>query len=198
MKMTKEELINELQNYQMYLGEFVSDFVINESICDFNDENQSKFHYYGNCLSKISSALKYRQHMLCYLLFYKSSDGKSIPRLLNRIKSTSILDDKELSRKIREIASQADDTLSKASQDIDNLKEYRHNVYAHWNDELFNTEWQNDFANNHKFNYENILELGGLCFRLFGEILNLLGSQSFVGSVENNEAIQRFICKLKE
>ena len=27
--MTKEELINELQNYQMYLGEFVSDFVIN-------------------------------------------------------------------------------------------------------------------------------------------------------------------------
>lgn len=196
--METTELINELHYYQMYLGEFLSDFEINEAICDLYEENKVCYNQYGLCLGNISSALSYRQHMLCYLLFYNDSDGKSIPKLINRIKDTKIVNDKELSKDIKNIVFKLDEPFSKAENDIDNLKEYRHNVYAHWNKKVFNTDWQQEFTFNHQFNYDNILELSIQCFKVFSEILILLGSEPFEKSLVSNHSIEFLLNRLKK
>lgn len=62
------ELINELHHYQMYLGKFLSDFELNEAICDFYEENKVCYNQYELCLGNISEALSYRQHMLFVVL----------------------------------------------------------------------------------------------------------------------------------
>lgn len=192
-----QELVNEIQYYQMYLGEFLSDFEINEAICDFSEENKNCYNKYGLCLGHISGALNYRQHMLCYLLFYNSSDGKSIPKFINRIKDTKIVNDNELSKLIKNIVSKLDSPFLEAKKDIENLKEYRHNVYAHWNKNVFNTDWQQEFESNHKFNYDNILELSIQCFKVFSEILSLLGSEPFEKSLISKYSISLLFDKLK-
>ena len=196
--METTELINELHYYQMYLGEFLSDFEINEAICDLYEENKVCYNQYGLCLGNISGALSYRQHMLCYLLFYNDSDGKSIPKLINRIKDTKIVNDKELSKDIKNIVFKLNEPFSKAENDIDNLKEYRHNVYAHWNKKVFNTDWQQEFTFNHQFNYDNILALSIQCFKVFSEILILLGSEPFEKSLVSNHSIEFLLNRLKK
>ena len=192
------KLINELHYYQMYLGEFLSDFELNEAICDLYEENKGCYNQYGLCLGNISGALNYRQHMLCYLLFYNDSDGKSIPKLINRIRDTEIVNDKKLTAGIKNIVSKLEKPFAEAKNDIENLKEYRHNVYAHWNKKVFNSDWQQEFALNHQFNYDKILELSIQCFKIFSEILILLGGEPFEKSLIKNHSIEYFFNKLKK
>ena len=94
MMNTKDDVCNSIKNFQEYLGEILSCYQINEAICDFFHDYIDKFKEYDHCLGYISISLKYRQHMLCYLLFYHDKESKSIPSVLNQISSNRVLEDK--------------------------------------------------------------------------------------------------------
>ena len=196
--MNNESLCNDIKYYQMYLKELLTDYYINESICDFYETDKGQFIRYGNCLGNITRALSYRQHMLCYLLFYEDKDSKSIPKLLNRIRDTKLLKDKELDKAIKYLANEIEAMVKSASCDIENLKEYRHKVYAHWNVNLFNTEWQKQFKKNHIFDYEKIISLSKKCIETFGVILNFLGQNSYFSPEVEKGYIDLFIKSLKD
>ena len=194
---TKEDIVNSIKYFQMYLGEVLSYYQLNDAICDFYDTTQGKFNEYGNCLGYISSALNYRQHMLCYLLFYYDKDSKSIPRLINEIRDNRVLADKELDHKLKNVALKMAAELDSFHADIENLMEYRHNVYAHWNKKVFNDDWQTQFKKNHTINYKNILLLCQKCFEYFSDMLIMMGEEPFVKSFINDFEIKHFISQLK-
>ena len=193
----QKEIVNEIKYYQMYLSETISDFCINESICDFFDEDKNKYNQYGICLGNISEALNYRQHMLCYLLFHYDKDSKSIPRFLNRIKDTKIFREVDKDKKLKQLEEEMTQLLEEASNDIQSLKEYRYDVYAHWNKNVFNTEWQQNFKNEHPFDYGKIIELCTQCYNLLGDMLNLFGEKSFSKALINKKHLDAFISQLK-
>lgn len=192
-----KDVCTDIKYYQLYLKELISDYYINESICDFYDENKSLYIRYGNCLSDISKSLKYRQHMLCYLLFYEDKESKSIPKLLNRIRDTKIIKDKELDKAIKILAKEIEDYVDSNKKDIENLKEYRHNVYAHWNKKLFDQNWQNEFQSQHTFDFKKIITLSQKCIETLSIILSFLGEDSYVYPEPDTHYIEKFIKKLK-
>ena len=196
--MSNENLCNDLKYYQMYLKELLTDYYINESICDFYENEKSKFIKYGDCLGNISHALSYRQHMLCYLLFYEDKDSKSIPKLLNRIRDTKLLKDKQLDKAIKFLANEIETIVKSASCDIENLKEYRHKVYAHWDVNLFNTDWQKQFKKDHAFDYEKIINLSKKCIETFELIISFLGQDSYLYTKVETQYIDLFIKNLKQ
>ncbi|MBQ9751016.1 MAG: hypothetical protein IJV87_10630 [Clostridia bacterium] len=94
--MDKQKLVNEIQYFQMYLSTIISNLRLNDAICDFYENDTKSFNRYGICLGNISDALNYRQHMLCYLLFFDDKESKSIPRFLRRVQDTKIVSDKAI------------------------------------------------------------------------------------------------------
>lgn len=195
--MNNDSLCNDIRYFQMYLKELLTDYEMNEAICDFYENDKSKFMKFGTCLGNISEALCYRQHMLCYLLFYKDKDSKSIPRLLNRIKDTKLLQNKKLDEAIKYLANEVNLLLQNANTDIVNIKEYRHNVYAHWNVNSFNKEWRKQFREKHLFDYEKIIELTRKCLETFEVILSLLDRNSYVNPKVSLGHIELLINSLK-
>ena len=193
-----KEIVNEIKYYQMYLSEIISDFCINESICDFFDEDRNKYIQYGICLGNISEALNYRQHMLCYLLFHYDRESKSIPRFLNRIKDTKIFKEADKDKKLKSIEEEMTKLIEEAKGDIESLKEYRYDVYAHWNKNIFNTEWQQNFKNEHPFNYVKMIDLCAHCYELLGDMLSLFGEQSFCKALIDKKHLNTFINQLKK
>ena len=177
----------------MYLGELISDYILNEKICDLYNKRKPSFAKYGNCLGYISTALVYRQHMLCYLMLKHSGESKSIPKFLNRITDTKILDDKRLDNKLKVYATSLKELFANSEKDINSLSEYRYDVYAHWNKQLFDTGWQKDFINKNKFNYNVIIDLCAKCYNVFSEMLLLLGAESFTKSVTSLSDIESLI-----
>ena len=194
----KEEIINTIKYFQRYIGEILSNYQINNAICDFYDFNKNKFREYGNCLGHISSALNYRQYMLCYLLFYHDKESKSIPKLINQIKDNRVVADKELDKQLKNIALKINSELNSFSLDIENLKEYRYDIYAHWNTKVFNESWQEQFIKDHPINYSNLLLLCQKCFEHFSNILVIIGDEPFDKSLTKDFEINHFIDKLKK
>lgn len=192
-----KEIINEIRYYQMFLYELISDYCLNESICDFYEHDRSNYRRYGNNLSNISKALKYRQHMLSYLLFYDDKDSKSIPKLLRRLKDTKVLEDKKLDSFIKYLSNDIQDLLKSAETDITNLKEYRHNIYAHWNKNSFKAEWQEQFKNEHVFDFEKIFNISQKCIEIFTEIICICNECSYIPLNVDMSYINLFIDTLK-
>ena len=104
---------------------------------------------------------------------------KSIPKLLNRLKDTKILEDKKLDSFIKILSKDIKDLLSSAEIDIGNLKEYRHNIYTHWNKNRFNSEWQEQFKNEHVFDFVKIFNIAKQCIEIFTEILYICNECSY-------------------
>ena len=194
--MKVKEFVNELKYYQMFLGEIISNYYINESICDFAEQNRTAFNQYGNCLGQISSALVHNQHVLSDILFHKDNDSKSIPRTLGRLFTESFNAPKETAQAIKEKATIILDIIEKASGDIKNLTAFRNNVYAHFNNSLFIEEWQEEYKRHHPFDFEKIIDICKQCIDIFSEMLALLGDEGYLRSVVRLAHIGRFIQKL--
>ena len=182
----------------MFLNELISDYYLNELICDFYEQDRVKYRKYGNNLSNISKALKYRQHMLCYLLFYEDKDSKSIPKLLNRLKDTKILEDKKLDYFVKCLSDDIKDLLNSAKTDIINLKEYRHNIYAHWNKNRFKSEWQEQFKSEHIFDFEKIFNISKKCIEIFTEIICICNENAYISSEVDKAYANLLIDTLKK
>lgn len=196
--MIKEKIVTELKYYQKYLGELISHFYINEAICNFYNNQKDDYWRFGICLGNISDALNYRQHMLCYLLFHYDKDSKSIPRLLNKVRDIKISNDEEKDKELKELAKELRFEINAANADIESLKEYRYDVYAHWNKNIFDENWQKDFASKHPFDYEKIINLCFKSFNVFKKMLSLLGEEAFELSIIQPSHIDLFIEKLSK
>lgn len=196
--MIKEKIANELKYYQKYLGELISHFYINEAICDFYDNQKADYCRFGICLGNISDALNYRQHMLCYLLFHYDKESKSIPRLLNKVRDLKISNNKEKEKELKKLAEELRLEINQANPDIESLKEYRYDVYAHWNKNIFDEDWQKDFASKHPFDYGKIIDLSVKSFNIFKKMLSLLDEESFELSIIEPSHIDLFIEKLSK
>ncbi len=194
--MKVKEFVNELKYYQMFLGEIISNYYINESICDFAEQNRMAFNQYGNCLGQISSALVHNQHILSDILFHKNNESKSIPRTLGRLFTEPFNVSIDTKKEIKEKASNILDIIEKANDDIKNLTAFRNNVYAHFNNSLFIEEWQEEYKRNHPFDFEKMIDICKQCVDAFSEILVLLGEEGYLKSIVRLTHIERFIQKL--
>ena len=194
--MKVKEFVNELKYYQMFLGEVISNYYINESICDFAEQNPMAFNQYGNCLGQISSALVHNQHILSDILFHKNNESKSIPRTLGRLFTEPFNVSIDTKKEIKEKASNILDIIEKANDDIKNLTAFRNNVYAHFNNSLFIEEWQEEYKRNHPFDFEKMIDICKQCVDAFSEILVLLGEEGYLKSIVRLTHIERFIQKL--
>ena len=195
--MDKQKLVNEIQHFQMYLSTIISNLRLNAAICDFYENDTKSFNRYGICLGNISDALNYRQHMLCYLLFFDDKESKSIPKFLRRVQDTKIVSDKAIDLKLKKIATDVCEKISEIQTDLDSLFEFRYNVYAHWNPKLFESEWQKKFSEQNKFDYEKIINLCNYCFSSFSEMLTMLNEEAFTKAVITQSSIDSFIKNLK-
>ena len=196
--MIKEKIVTELKYYQKYLGELISHFYINEAICNLYDTQKEHYCKFGICLGNISDTLNYRQHMLCYLLFHYDKESKSIPRLLNKVRDIKISNDEGTDKELKKLAEELRFEINEANTDIESLKEYRYDVYAHWNKNIFDEDWQKDFANKHPFDYEKIIGLSVKSFNIFKKMLSLLDEESFELSIIQPSHIDLFIEKLSK
>ena len=194
--MKVKEFINELKYYQMFLGEIISNYYINEAICDFAEQKRMAFIQYGNCLGQISSALVHNQHILCDILFHKNNESKSIPRTLGRLFTEPFNVPKETKKEIKEKAINILSMIEEANNDIENLTAFRNNVYAHFNNSLFVEEWQEEYKRKHPFDFERIIDICKQCIDAFNEILVLLGEEGYLKSIARLTHIERFIQKL--
>lgn len=86
--------------------------------------------------------------MLCYLLFHYDKESKSIPRLLNKVRDIKISNDEGIDKELKKLAEELRLEINEANTDIESLKEYRYDVYAHWNKNIFDEDWKKDFAKN--------------------------------------------------
>lgn len=181
----------------MYLHELISNFYISESLNDLFDEDKQNFYKFGNYLTNIVNSANYRQHMLIYLMFHEDKDSKSIPRLLNKIRDNKMLKDVHYNNVIKSLGDKISHLINEASLDIKNIKEYRDNVYAHWNKNLFKTEWQKQFKQEFKFDYGKLIELAKNCLEAFDHILFLFNEESYVPIQVEKEGIIKLIEKIK-
>lgn len=90
------------------------------------------------------------------------------------------------------------DEISNYQLDIKNLVEYRYDVYAHWNKNIFRENWQVQFQNNHPVNYDNLLLLCKKCFDYFWRMLIMMGETPSAKSLAESFAVNHFIDKLKQ
>ena len=190
------EFVNELKYYQMFLGEVISDYYINKAICDFFDQKPASFIKYGNCLSHISSALLQRQQVLCNILLTKNRDGKSIPKTLGRLFTESTNISTDVLEQIKEKAKVVLNLIEESKSDLSNLKDFRDNVYAHFNNNLFKEEWQVDFRANHPFDFKKMVNMCINIFDVFSHILEMLGEESYYKSITPTMYIDSFIKSL--
>ena len=135
--MKVKEFVNELKYYQMFLGEVISAYYINEAICDFAEQKKFSFASYGNCLGQISSALIRSQFVLCDILLRNSTQSKCIPRTIERIFNEPFGSDKKLKEEIQSVLCVVKDELTKIECDLKELGEYAFSdrdgfFYADW------------------------------------------------------------------
>lgn len=190
-------LITELKYYQMYIGEIISDYEINERICDLFDTNKVVYAKYGNCLGHISTALVYRQYMLCCLMFCEDKDSKSIQKLCNTILDTKVVDDKDLHAQLKKCIERLKTVLDENKSTIDKLYKYRCKIYAHWDKKVFDSDWQKAFVLEYKFDYEAILKLCNESFDTITNLLELLGEGPYTKSITPLSDIDKFINSFK-
>lgn len=193
----KNEICNEIKYFQMYLHELISDYYISESLNDFYDANKIKYLNYGNYLTEIVKAVNYRQHMLFYLMYHEDRDSKSIPRLLNKIQDNKLLQDQHLNDTIKSLGGEISNLITEVSLDIKNIKEYRDNVYAHWNKNLFKKQWQQKFKNDYKFNYEKMINVAKKTLKTLDDILFLFDEDSFVPPEVSKYGLNKLINTIK-
>ena len=191
-----KEFVNELKYYQMFLGEAISAYYINSAICDFADQKESSFYRYGNCLGQISSALIYRQSMLCDILLRNSKQSKCIPRTIERIFNEPFGNDKKTKEEIQRLLCAVKEQLDKIESDLKELSEYRNNVYAHFNNNIFSEMWQKEFRQKHCFNDVQIIEVAAKCFEHFSIILKLLKEEPYLKSLVNQAHVKRMIKRI--
>lgn len=194
--MKVKEFINELKYYQMFLGEIISNYYINEAICDFAEQNRICFNQYGNCLGQISSALVHNQHLLCDILLHKNNESKSIPRTLNRLFNEPFNVSKENAQTIKTKASIVLEAIDNHKVDIDNLNAFRNNVYAHFNNKLFDEQWQEEYKAKHPFDFDALIKVCKQCVDIFSEILYLLNEEAYSMSTIQLAHLDKFIKKL--
>ena len=196
--MKVKELINELKYYQMYLGELISVYHINEAICDLADNNKTVYASYGNCLGQISSALVHHQHILCDIMLRWNKKCKCIPRTIDRVFNEPFMCDETVKEKIKAIFEDLKTGFNSVAGDLDNLNSYRNNVYAHFCNSVFSTQWQVEFKAKHPFDYDKILSMAEQCFDGFSKVLNLLSEEPYEGSICALGDINRMVGKLSQ
>lgn len=194
--MKNNEFVNELKYYQMFLGEVISDYYINEAIHDLFDQKSSSFIQYGNCLGHISSALLHNQQVLCNILLTKSKEGKSIPKTLGRLFTESTNISTDVLEQIKEKAKVVLNLIEESKSDLSNLKNFRDNIYAHFNNNLFIEDWKVDFKANHPFDFKKIVNICINIFDIFSQMLEMLGEESYYKSITPTMYIDRFIKSL--
>lgn len=194
--MKVKEFVNELKYYQMFLGEVISAYYINEAICDFAEQKNFSFASYGNCLGQISSALIRSQFVLCDILLRNSTQSKCIPRTIERIFNEPFGSDKKLKEEIQSVLCVVKDELNKIECDLKELGEYRNNVYAHFNNNIFSETWQEEFKKKHPFDYDKIIDVAKKCLDCFSVILTLLEEEPYLKSIIKLKHVQKMIEKL--
>lgn len=194
----KNEICNEIRYFQMFLHELISDCYLSDALNNFYEEDKNKYIKYGNYLTYIVKAVNYRQYMLIYLMYYEDKDSKSIPRLLNKIKDNKLLKEKPINDTIKSLGKTISQLINDISLDIKNIKEYRDNVYAHWNKNLFKKEWQQQFKKDYKFDYEKILEVAKTTLETFDNILFLFNEDSYVPAEVEKHGLDVFISTISQ
>lgn len=194
----KNEICTEIKYFQMYLHELISDYYISEAVNNFYDENKIKYISYGNFLTDIVKAVNYRQHMLFYLMYHEDKDSKSIPRLLNKIQDNKMLQDQHLNNTIKSLGKEISKLITDASVDIKNIKEYRDNVYAHWNKNLFKKNWQQQFKKDNKFDYEKMIVVAKKTLETLDDILFLFNEESYIPPDVSKFGLNKLINAIKQ
>ena len=192
-----DELKKDLKYLQMYIGELLTGFELNEAICDFYESDRISFNNYGTCLGFISSSLKYKIQMLGYLLFSKKTDQMNIHKVLNKINSDLKYENKEVEKRIKQISLNLEKAIEEKNDDYDILTTYRDNVYAHWEKKIFNEDFQKEFLDKNKLNFLVFIDLAKVCFDSFTDILKLLNEEPYICSLPQKHIIERFINKLQ-
>ena len=195
--MTKNEVINELQYYQMYIGEIISCYYINEALCDFADSYPESLRQYGIELRVISRALVCKEHLLSAVLLCYDPKSKRLMKSIERILCEKISDDMLSYSKITNKLHDAKKEIQKCTDDISKLREFRNKVYAHFDQKIFDDSWQISFKKENNFNFTKIKELCESIFNTFSEILEILGSKPYDASVIRLSDVERFIERLK-
>ena len=193
----KSKLTNDLKYLQMYIGELLTGYELNEAICDFYDCDKVSYIQFGTCLGFISSSLKYRIQMLGYLLFSCNNKTMNINKVLNKIIFDFLYEDKTVEQKIKQRARNLQSSIEAQRGEFAVLKSYRDSVYAHWEKEIFNNYYQNDFIENNKLNFSVFVELSKICFDCFSEMLNLLNEEPYIRSFPQKTKIEHFIKKFR-
>ncbi len=121
--------------------------------------------------------------MLCDILLRKNNESKSIPRTIDRIFNEPFGNDKKIKENIQSILNKLKSDLDTVNQDIENLGKFRNNVYAHFNNNLFSEQWQEEFKLKYPFDYEKILVICKRCIEYFSEILGLLGEEPYLKAI---------------
>ena len=195
--MTKSEVVNELQYYQMYIGEILSCYYFNEAICDLADSKPNIVFKYGLCLSTLSSALKYKSQTVASILLCRISRSKSIPKSIDRILCEKISDDLDAYKKIKTLLHDVNKLIEKNNDNILELRAYRDSVYAHFEQEIFDDKWQADFMKEHDLNFTKLKILCENIFDIFSKILEILDEEPFVKSLVNPSDISAFLDRIK-
>ena len=196
--MEKQKIIEEFQNYQNIIGKIDSFYRINEALCHFFESSNAKFYSYGLVLSSINSALVCWQHSLCSILLCRNKESKNIPCSIDRILSEGITNDKNkvLYNKIVPYLKELQKIINQESDNIEKLRNFRNNVYAHFNKKIFNEEWQIEYKVVNNFDFVKLREA---CLRIFDNIsaiLEILGAETFEKSIVLQRDIKKFIEKL--
>lgn len=196
--MRKQEVIEEFQNYQNIIGEIDSLYRINEGICDFFDADNSKFFYYGLSLSAINKALVCWQHSLCAVLLCHDRESKNIPKSIERILSEKIEDDenKVIYNKILPYLKNILKIIEDENGNIEKLRNFRNNVYSHFNKKIFNEEWQKSYKKENNFEFP---KLKTVCLNIFDDlsrILEILGAEIFDKSFVLDRDVKKLIERL--
>ena len=189
------QILNEIEYYQMHISDILANNNINEKICDWYENNKEKYQKYNCALGHISSALVQRSHLLSYILFDESSDAKNIKQLFNRLCSTKYVK-KNIHIKIKETVKNAEIQVENIKEDIYSLQKFRHNVYAHFNKNIFKNDWQENFKKENSFNFNNILNGLIEIYKCLNSIKILLGYQEMSLEYTNQNDIELLLSKL--
>lgn len=195
--MTKNEVIRELQYYQMYMGEIISCYYFNEAICDLVQSKPSTLFEYKLCLPTLTGALKYKQQTVAAILLCRNDKSKSIPKSIDRILSEKIIDDMLSYQKIKAILHKINERIDQNNDNILELKTYRDKVYAHFEQPLFDENWQVEFKEEHNLDFTKLITLFVSIFNDFSKVLVILGAEPYENSLINLSNVDAFLDKIK-